>query len=207
MSRFGRVLTGLSSSKVRVLLVAVALAGYVMPWIVNTGAGLSLNGYDLAEWASLNPVTHSTTPEMLPSLMLRGQLTLVVLLLAVYAGKPVGSKLWWLCALCSAALVIAQFPPFEFFTVARSDTNYRQQFMLAVVSLVSAGLLLTGVLNRWQTLVSVVLGLVGIVGSINGYAQSAELMRGFLLTPSLGIGVVVMVFCYGLSIVGAFKRK
>lgn len=198
MSKFALVSTKLLVNKSVIWVVLAALIAYVLPWIVNRSAGLSFNGYDLAEWASVNPSTHNTTPQLLPSLLLRMQLTLLTLIIAAQAGKPFKSLLWWLCAGLAAALTVAQLPPFEFFTIARSDGNYGQQFTLCLITLIGSIIGLSGIVYRWRVPIGIGLGLVGIITSIAGYAQALQLMLGFNLGSTIGLGVIVLVVCYGL---------
>jgi hypothetical protein len=198
MSKFAFLSTKSSAHKSILLLILAALIGYGLPWVVGYGAGLTFNGYDLAEWASLNPITHATNPQMLPSLLLRMQLTLITLIIALLAGRRFVSISWWLCALLVGLLVIAQLPPFEFFTVARGDTNYGQQFMLTIISLIGGGVGLSGIVYRWRTPIMILLALIGIGSGVLGYIQSLELVKGFNLSSTIGVGIVMFVVGYGL---------
>lgn len=52
-------------------LVLIGLLGYAQPWIVAPAASMTLNAYDLAEWASLIPAQRGTAPPLLVPLLLR----------------------------------------------------------------------------------------------------------------------------------------
>jgi hypothetical protein len=196
MNRFASVLKKLSANKSALLFALVALIAYSLPWIINRSAGLSFNGYDLAEWASLNLGTRATNPPMIPSLLLRMQLTLLALLIAINAGKPLTSWLWWLCGIFTAALTIAQIPPFEFFTIHRADPNYGQQFMLTIITFIGSLIGLSGLFSRWRIPISIIIALIGIVSSIAGYLQTQDLMRAFNLSSAIGIGVIAIAVSY-----------
>jgi hypothetical protein len=146
---------------------------------------------------------------MLPSLLLRMQLVLLAWLVAIQAGRAFGSLIWWLCAITSAVLTVAQLPPFEFFTVLRDNSNYAQQFMLAIVSLIGCLIGLSGVVQRWRKAIMLLLATIGLGGSLAGYTQIVALMRGFSLSPQIGIGVVAWALCcsaIGLTVLAINKR-
>jgi hypothetical protein len=157
---------------------------------VTRSAGLSFSAYDLAEWASLHPAAHALNPQMLPSLLLRMPLLLLAWMMSVHAGRPFRGAAWWLCAFAAAVLTAAQLPPFEFFTVLRDNTNYAQQFTLAVASFIGSLIGLSGIVWRGQNLFVAVFALMGLISSMVGYVQTADLMRGFNLAPQIGIGII-----------------
>lgn len=174
------------------LLLAVlllGLAGYLLPWAVSSSAPMTLNAYDLAEWASLHPAQRQTTPPLLAPLLLRVQLVILTLILALSAsGRPMRA----MSAAAVVVLALAQLPPFEYvYDIA--NLNYRQQFGLALASMI-AGLAATRLANRRIIRVLlVVLPIAGIISVIAGVAQALEVYR---LTQSVaGIGLGPWLLC------------
>ncbi|NWF68799.1 MAG: hypothetical protein HXY40_06925 [Chloroflexi bacterium] len=196
MNRFAGLWTK-SANPFLLLLVVLTVLPYSLPWLVNRGAGLSFNAYDLAEWASLHPVAHTMHPAMLPTLLLRAQLTIITLMIALCAGRAFSDLRWGFCALLVVALVLAQMPPFEFFAVARTDTNYGMQFTLTLFSLFVGVVALSGAFSAWRTRLMALLALAGIVTSLIALAQVHGLMRSFDLQVQIGVGG------FGLSMVYA----
>ena len=115
-----------------IALIVMALCGYALPWIVVPSASLTLNGHDLAEWASLVPSQRATSPPLLAPLLLRLQPLALSLLLG---GIAVGRRRTAMAAAAICLLAAAQLPPFEF-VYDINNLNYRQQFGLAVFSLI-----------------------------------------------------------------------
>lgn len=176
----------------RLLLLAVlllGLAGYLLPWAVSSSAPMTLNAYDLAEWASLHPAQRQTTPPLLAPLLLRVQLVICTLILALPAsGRPMRA----MSAAAVVVLALAQLPPFEYvYDIA--NLNYRQQFGLALASMI-AGLAATRLANRRIIrILLVVLPIAGIISVIAGVAQALEVYR---LTQSVaGIGLGPWLLC------------
>ena len=116
-------------------LIVVALCGYALPWIVAPIASMTLNGHDLAEWASLVPSQRATSPPLLAPLLLRLQPVMLSLLLGVHRDRtPKSGMAMSAAAIC--LLAAAQLPPFEF-VYDINNLNYRQQFSLAALSLIA----------------------------------------------------------------------
>jgi hypothetical protein len=172
------------------------LAAYCLPWEVGSGAGISFNAYDLAEWASLHPATHIMTPAMLPTLLLRVQLTLLAFALTLLAGRPFKTGRWWLSMFLWLALVVAQIPPFEYFTVDRQNTNYAQQLTLAMVSFMGGLVGLSGILERFRLPLLLIVGIAAVATAMTGVNQIVDLIRGFQLQTQIGTGTVLFVGCY-----------
>ncbi len=112
------------------MLVGLALLSYCLPWIHNPGTSLSLNAYDLAEWATLHPSVRTSTPPLITSLLLRLPLLCLALAIVVNSLQSNGIKLMLICI-----TAVALLPPLEFFGSAFEDINYRQQFILAMITL------------------------------------------------------------------------
>ncbi len=127
--------------KLSTLLIFIALIAYHLPWQGHPSAAFTLNAYDLAEYASIHPAARYSTFPLLAPLMLRLPLAALALIL-ILQGRPALSwetALHWALALI---IIMRLLPPPEFFTSARDDPNYRQQFALSAGTLISAALLL-----------------------------------------------------------------
>src|SRR5690606_34011562 len=117
------------------LLAAGLLIAYALPWLVTNSAALTFGGYDLAEWSSLPPAARTTEPALLAALLLRLVLTCITLYFALATSYRRGQAGWWVSLMAVGLLSDAQLPPLEYFSIARNDSNYGQQFALAVFSL------------------------------------------------------------------------
>jgi hypothetical protein len=172
------------------LFMALALAAYALPWVINTSAALTLNGYDLAEWISLHPAARNQEPILLTSLLLRLPLLCLCGLIAIQAQRPLFTLGWWLRAIGIALLVLAQLPPLEFANTP-NDPNYQQQLALALVSLVLGGLGLSGILARWRLPIALILVVLGCGASLAGLSQSIGMMNDFSLAAQTGSGIIL----------------
>jgi len=188
------------ASMLMVALVLMGLAGYLLPWIVASSGPMTLNAFDLAEWASLVPAQRGTSPPLVVPLLLRTQPVLLSLLLGVIA---VGRKEMAIAALAICLLATAQLPPFEY-VYDINNLNYRQQFVLAAVSLV-AGLLLLPLGRRWIALaVKMALAISGIGTAALGLSGAMALFSQFGLAAAQGAGIWILILCYALMIALVF---
>ena len=171
------------------IFVAGALVGYLLPWIVAPSAPMSLNAYDLAEWVSLHPSQHHTTPPLHTSLLLRAHL---VLLSVLFATVSVGGRSRLVVALGILGLAAGQLPPPEI-VLDPGNLNYRQQFGLALTSLV-AGLLLLGLMQRrLRALALAVVPLIGIVAAVHGLSQAFEVYALLHTRGTIGLGPWILI--------------
>ena len=184
------------------LLLALGLAGYLLPWIVAPTAPLTLNAYDLAEWTSLHP-TQFGTPLAVP-LLLRLQLPVITLLVALLAR---GSLMKLLSVVIILLLSVAQLPPLEFLLIARNDSNYQQQFLLAVISLVAGLALLACKPSRLLVLVAVGLAVTGLLSSLAGQHQAQRLYQLSLQEGLPGAGLWIMALAYIGILIGIYRSK
>jgi len=169
------------------LCIIIAIIGYNLPWIVSKGASLTYGAYDLAEWSSLNPSVRSSSL-LLTSLLLR----LPPLCLALAIGFR-AHKFFSINALLIIIITITLLPPLEFFTQFRDDPNHRQQFYIAVATLIGGALGLSGLLRGRQWLGTAFSSFLGISVSVIGLIQTYNLMRGFNLPVQIGIGMFTIV--------------
>jgi len=180
----------------RLLLLIAGILAYTLPWIVNPGSGLTMGAYDLAEWASLHPVVRNEAPILLTTLLLRVPILCLGLLLLI---NTVGQRFrfnWWLAVIVFGLICAYSLPPLEFVTTARDDLNYRQQFVLTIVTGFLGLLVLTGLLDRWRRQISVLLSVVGIGTSLWGLERVYDLMFGFSMPLSVGMGVFLLVLIF-----------
>ena len=177
-------------------LVLGGLFGYVQPWIVVPSGSMTLNVFDLAEWASLIPTQQVTSPPLLVPLLLRLQPVILSLLLGVIAS---GRKRMALTALAICLLATAQLPPFEFVNDI-NNLNYRQQFILAAASLVAGFFLLPLEPRRVSTFVMLALPAVGIVTAALGLSEAGALYRQFQLDAAPGAGIWILGLSYVATI-------
>ena len=183
-------------------LVVVGLLGYVQPWIVAPSGPMTLNAFDLAEWASLIPTQRGTSPPLLVPLLLRLQPVILSLLLGLIAAGP---KRMALTAAAICILSTAQLPPFEF-VYDINNLNYRQQFILAAASLVAGFLVLPLEPRRVSTFVMLALAAVGIVTAAFGLSEAEALYRQFQLDAAPGAGIWILGLIYAALIIIALRQ-
>ncbi len=175
-------------------LIALALAACLLPWVVNPGAGLSLNPADLAEWTSLSPTVQAQSPTLLTTFLLRTPLLVVALLVGFATARFRG----W-AALGILLLATAQLPPFEFLADS-GNANYRQQALMAGLT-AGLGLLALFAVPRRLSLPGVfAVSAAGIIAAWLGMISALTEMRAFGLAAQPGDGIVV----YSAALVGAF---
>jgi hypothetical protein len=173
--------------------IALALFAYTLPWLVTTGASLSLNAHDLAEWVSLHPMERARTPELLTSLFLRLQLVHIGLIIAFCANRPI-SYHRGINVVLLFVLVLALLPPVEF--LAGGDINYQQQLALAAATLFGGLLGLRGVLQRLRRATIAVIIMVGIITTGIGLLESRELLSQFRIQAEFGVGGATLIVAY-----------
>lgn len=164
---------------------AVMLA-YLLPWLINPGAGLTFNAYDLAEWTSLHPAVRANPPPLLLTFALRLPLVYLALLTALHRPKSMSGRIGQFSFLLGA--VVALLPPLEFFTQASSDPNYQQQLVLALIASVGSAAALMGALRPVNDLFVTVFSLLTGAACAGGLFETLNLMRDFALPVQLGPG-------------------
>ena len=170
------------------LLIAFALIGYCLPWIITPATSLSLGAYDLAEWSSLDPAVRQSVPFLWTALALRIPLAILGILIATYICKKFQTPIAILCLLVAA---IALLPPLEFFTTYRDDPNYRQQFVLVLLTLIIGLPTTMGKPKRLHLGILIALSVLGVLSSLVGLYQAQNLLQGFDLLTTLGFGGVI----------------
>lgn len=173
--------------------ILLALIGYMLPWITTPTTPLTLGAYDLAEWASLHPSQPNTTPVLIVPLLLRIQLVIITLTIALSASTDT-LRIFSIIAI--VPLSIAQLPPLEFLTIANSNINYQQQFVLATISLVlGVGLSVFKPMRLIPYIIILLVGM-GMVSAIAGLQQAQTLYILSLQENTVGAGVIVLGIAY-----------
>jgi len=175
------------------IYIFIALAGYMIPWIVTPSNPLSLNAYDLAEWASLHPSQPNTSPPLIVPLFLRVQLVFIALLIATNV-TTISERLVSLIAI--GLLAVAQLPPLEFLTIATDNINYQQQFILASITLIVGGGGIFLRLNRIRPVITIILCLIGIITAYTGLQQAQSLYTMSLQEFTTGSGIFLTASAY-----------
>lgn len=173
-------------------LIAVALFGYALPWVVAPVGSMTLNGHDLAEWASLVPSQRATSPPLLAPLLIRMQPLMLSLLLGVIA---TGRLRMASSAAAICLLAAAQLPPFEF-VYDINNLNYRQQFSLAALSLIAGLCVIPFQARRVLLMAAALVASVGLVASALGLFTAIELYGAFELDAVPGAGLWLLGLSY-----------
>lgn len=177
------------------MLVGLALLSYCLPWIHTPGISLSLNAYDLAEWATLHPAVRAASPSLITSLLLRLPLPALALAVALSSLQSKSLKLMLICI-----TAVALLPPLEFFSSNFEDINYRQQFILAMSTLLGGTIGLTGFFRQRRYVLVIALLVVGSLTALIGVIQAYGLLVEFLLPVQYGIGSLVMILASALMV-------
>lgn len=166
-------------------MLIAALVSYLLPWLAATSAPLTLNAYDLAEWVSLHPSQQHTSPPLLATLLLRLQLPLLSLMLAALPLKKPGKLA---AASVMLLLAIAQLPPPEF-VLDPGNLNYRQQFGLALASLLLSLACLRFMRSRLRSIALIVLPLASIICASAGMSLALEVFAILQAGGTIGLGL------------------
>lgn len=182
----------------------LGLAAYCLPWLTNPGAGLSFGAYDLAEWTSLHPAVRGGNPMLLTSFVLR----LPLATFGLIVGAMVFKNNTGIRVIFVLLVAIALLPPLEFFTQYRDDPNYQQQFALAIMT-ATVGLGSIVIRSpRSNKALWVTFALIGAISGLAGLIQSYNLMQGFELPTSLGLGGLGFVLLsLGIGALILWERK
>ncbi len=197
------------------LLIGVMIACYVLPWVINPGVSLTLGGYDLGEWTSLHEAVRGEQSPLLTSFLLRLPLALVAVLVGMQphhlAPSPkrgegekrltsppnplsqgrggITSRILPVVAILLIAAAL--LPPLEILDYP-NDPNYQQQALVAGIALVGGLLGVSGLVRRVDTWLRVGIGVVGTGAVIAGLSKACQLMQGFSLPVSMGLGGVLL---------------
>lgn len=181
-------------------IIALGVLGYNLPWLAGAAAGLTFGAYDLAEWVSLHPLVRANAL-LIESALLR----LPPLCLAWIAALHARRMFSWsgLFVFISAVTLL---PPLDFLT-QRADPNYRQQFLIALATMIGGTIGLSGILGRWRRLLVIVCALAGILTTVAGLRASQELLLSFTQRVDAGAGFVWMITVFSLALAGAILER
>ena len=170
------------------VFILLAICLYSLPWVINPGASLTLNGYDLAEWSSLYPGIRSGSTPLLVTFALRSPLLWISVLIA-FAPRSA----WWLRLILIAAIIGVLLPPPEFFSSGFDDPNYRQMLLSAGAALIAGVLGIVYYSQRWRTVIQFAALAAMIVASSGGLLTGLSLMSEFDLPLQVGPGGVSLI--------------
>ncbi len=188
------------------VILLLALAGYLLPWVTAPNAAMTLNAFDLAEWTSLHPLQQGATPPLIVPLLLRAQLSILAALVMLWSTSR---NERFLAFLFVVLLSVSQLPPLEFLNNV-ADPNYRQLLFLAIATiLLSTGL---GFIlpAQFRHFVIFFLAITGIVTSLLGHSQAIELYQVTLEQGETGGGLWLIVVAYAafsLNVLRRFLRR
>lgn len=182
--------------------ITLTLVLYSLPWVVNPGASLTLNGYDLAEWTSLYPGIRSGSTPLLVTFALRSPLLWISVLIA-FAPRTK----WWLRLFAVLAIVGVLLPPPDFFSISFDDPNYQQMLLLAAAALMAglAGIVYRGQRGRNTILFAAVVGI--IIACAGGLATGLTLLGNFNLPLQVGPGGVGLILLSVIFAVGLIIKR
>ena len=175
-------------------LIVLTLTAYSLPWIITPGVSLTLNAYDLAEWTGLNPTVRGGTIPLLPTLALR----LIPVLIIVWFGQVTTLPRWprlMVTLMCAVALL----PPLEFFTRDLDDPNFRQQFALAIFTVLTGGLIHAHTAEHWRSRLRLAALIALVLLSSGGLLVSANRLRAYQLPVQIGVGGILLI---GFVVIG-----
>ncbi len=183
------------------LALALAVGGYLSPWIGHRSAALSLTGVELAEFARFFPQVQSGQVVIHREWFLLPPLCAAValgLLLHRRTGRPLHAVL----LLAAAALTLVTLPPYPFLL----DATYRPQLSMVIGGLLLTLLTpLTGRLpHRPRALLVALLALAGILPALTQFLRLRPLVAALYDSPvGLGWGLVACIAGFALLSISA----
>lgn len=184
------------------VILLLVLAGYLLPWVTAPNSAMTLNAFDLAEWTSLHPLQQGATPPLIAPLLLRAQLSILAVLIALWSTSR---KERILAFLFVVLLSVSQLPPLEFLNNV-ADPNYRQLLFLAIATILLStglGLMLPA---QFRLFVIIFLTVTGIVTSLAGQSQAIELYQVTLEQGETGGGLWLTVGAYAAISLNVLRR-
>ena len=191
---------GKTAPKVLWVAIIIGIVAYFVPWLINSkSAVLTVGAYDLAEWVSLVPSVRVDNPLLWQAMILRLHPLLWAGVIAFSTQKSDIRPLRVFQIAFVVLLAIGLLPALHFIGRIGEDFNYRQQFILAVITVLIGVIGFSGVLGRFSRWLASGFALVGLVASIAGYHIAQSLMAQYGLQPEMGLGVVLSVIGYGIA--------
>ena len=128
-------------------------------------------------------------------MLLRLQLVILSVLLAALASRQ---PLKALSGIIIVALAVSQLPPFEYvYDIA--NMNYKQQFILAVTSIVAGLLVIRFSGKRVLGILASVLPVVGIISATYGLSLAYDLFEQLQPGGSIGLGLWILLASYAVD--------
>ena len=184
------------------VLLLLALAGYLLPWVTAPNSAMTLNAFDLAEWTSLHPLQQGATPPLIAPLLLRLQLPILAVFIALWSSSR---KERFLAFLFVVLLSVSQLPPLEFIKNV-ADPNYRQLLFLAIATIILSTGLGFILPTQFRSFVIILLAVAGIVTSLVGQSQAIELYQVTLEQGETGGGLWLIVVAYAAFSLNMLRR-
>lgn len=184
-------------------LLLMALAGYLLPWIVAPSSSMSLNAFDLAEWTSLHPLQHSAAIPLLVPLQLRLHLLILMAIFALISKDLLPGAVVAAAILLAA---IAQLPPPEFIEQL-SNANYRQQFALACACALLPLLMWRLKHKRHKIRMIISFSALGIAIAVAGQKQASALYWLALEEGETGLGMIIVAAAYVAIILATLRHS
>lgn len=186
---------------ISIAALCVLLLSAALPWVMNSGAALTLNAIDLAEWTSLYPAVMGEAIPMSTTLLLR--------LPFVCAAAAIGfgfNRARILRALLVIVMTLGLLPPFEFLG-AFDNPNYRQQALIAILTLIIGLMGAAGIGNGFRPAIVTIGSVLGLFAVLIGVSRGLMFMQELRLSPGIGIGAVLAVGAFGvLAVVYGYKQ-
>ncbi len=177
------------------------LLSAVLPWVVNNGAALTLNPLDFAEWTSLYPAVMGEAVPMSTTLFLR--LFWVCTAAVIGFGFSSAKKVR---ALIIVAMTLGLLPPFEFLG-ALDNPNYRQQALIAILTLGIGLIGIAGLGKGYRSAIVMIAGILGMVAVFAGITRGLTFMEELHLSPGIGIGAILAAGGFGvLAVIYGYKQ-
>jgi len=172
----------------------IAIIAYYLPWVWHPAAALTANAYDLAEWVSIYPTVRGGNPALVEPFLLRSTLAGLALLCGLTAIRDQNGWRHWLYPALALVLDVTLLPPPDFFRGAGDDPNYRQQFLLAVGTLLLLAIIfgLRPRLTRYAAILQAVVALAVLVGASVGEALALRVVQSLSIAVTLGGGIMLL---------------
>jgi hypothetical protein len=216
----------------RRLALALALAGYWLPWLTHPAAALRLNGYELSEWITFLPgVRAGSLP--LTRLVFLLPLACLALLFALAAARPASTlslpplgagprhapppartglaaflpslagPLGWLFLLVGLLCAFTVLPPYPYLLTAYADPEFQLQLLVAAITLIAV-LLVTFLPDSLSAILQTVLALAGLAVGAWGLLTVRPLAAELLNAAwPIGLGWYAMLAGFGwLALLG-----
>lgn len=182
-----------SVKEARIILVLIILAVgiYFLPWvIIRNAASLSMGAYELAEWVSLHPAVRHAVFVPGATLLLRLPLACLTVMATILIARL--TKQTIIHGLFIVTSALALLPPLEFFTSARGDMNYMQQFMIATSTVVMAAICIHKPLFTRTKVLVIFLAVIAAITGLVGLKLTYDLISALNLPSQMGHGAILL---------------